>query len=176
MRAGHSDKPGFSSRINRGQKREFIGMTVDQDIYEYQKEKILLFWDKCVTWAEAIDPHPTRILSSLSLLSCYLEAVGPRELSWLLAVAPHVSFDYNGTFFVEELERLVETSPVQVGEVLATMLQTYSTSFDYEDRLKNLILKLAAHPATRPDAIRSAERLRSVPGMLQIYERLISPA
>ena len=147
----------------------------DQDLYEKQREKILLFWEKCVSWAKTIDPIPTRILSSLSLLSCYLEeAVGPRELSLLLAVAPHVSVDYNGSFFIEELDRFVEKSPLQVGEVLVCLLQTYWTSFDYEDKLKTLILKLAEHSETRLHAIRSAERLRSLPGMLQVYETLVS--
>lgn len=146
----------------------------DQPLLDRQTEKILLFWDKCVTWARSIDPPPTNVLSTLSLLSCYLETIGPRELSWLLAVAPHVPFDYNATYFIEELGRLAEANTLQVGEVLVTMLQTYQTSFDYEDRLKKLILKLAEHPDTRSHAIRSAERLRSVPGMLEIYERLIS--
>lgn len=109
------------------------------------------------------------------MLSCYLEAaVGPRELSLLLAVAPHVSVDYNGSFFIEELDRFVEKSPLQVGEVLVCLLQTYWTSFDYEDKLKTLILKLAEHSETRLHAIRSAERLRSLPGMLQVYETLVS--
>jgi hypothetical protein len=147
----------------------------DQDLHEEQREKILLFWEKCVSWAKTIDPVPARILSSLSLLSCYLdETVGPRELSLLLTVAPHVSVDYNGSFFIEELDRMVEKSWLQVGEILVLLLQTYWTSFDYEDRLKTLILKLAEHPETRPHAIRSAERLRSLPGMLQVYETLVS--
>jgi hypothetical protein len=59
--------------------------------------------------------------------------------------------------FIEELGRLVETSPLQVGEALVTMLPTYQTSLDYEDRLKKLILKLAENPDTRSHAIRSAE-------------------
>jgi hypothetical protein len=136
------------------------------------KEKILLFWDRCVTWAKAAEPLPAKLLSALSLLTCYLKSVGPRELAWLLAVAPHVSVDYNADFFVEELERLVDISPVQVGEVLDALLSTYRPSFDFEDRLKNLVTKLAARPETRPHALRSAERLRYIPGMVQLYAQI----
>jgi len=89
------------------------------------REKILLFWDHCVTWAKAAEPLPAKSLSALSLLTCYLKSVGPRELAWLLAVAPHVSVDYNAHFFVEELERLVDISPAQVGEVLDALLSAY---------------------------------------------------
>ena len=64
----------------------------------------------------------TKLLSALSLLSCYLKSVGARELPWLLTVAPHVSVDYNADFFVEELGRLVETSRPQVAEVLVALL------------------------------------------------------
>jgi len=68
-----------------------------------QTEKILLFWRRCVTWAKTVEPLPVKLLSALSLLSCYLKSVGARELPWLLTVAPHVSVDYNSDFFVEEL-------------------------------------------------------------------------
>jgi hypothetical protein len=136
------------------------------------KEKILLFWGHCVTWARAADPLPAKLLSALSLLTCYLESVGPRELAWLLAVAPHVSVDYNADFFVEELGRLVDISPSQVGDVLDTLLSIYQPAFDFEDRFKNLVTKLAARPETRPHALRAAERLRYIPGIVQLYAQI----
>jgi hypothetical protein len=136
------------------------------------KERILLFWGHCVTWAKTSETLPVKLLSALSLLTCYLNSVQPRELAWLLAVAPHVSVDYNADFFVEELERLVGASPSQVGEVLDALLTTYQPSFDFEDRLKNLVTKLAAQPETRPNALRAAERLRYVPGMVQLYAQI----
>jgi hypothetical protein len=139
-----------------------------------QKEKILLFWDRCVTWAQTVEAPPAKLLSALSLLSGYLTSVGPRELEWLLAVAPHVSVDYNADEFIEELERLVDLSPLEIGTVLATLLQTYQPPFDVGDRLKNLVTKLAAQPETRPHALGCAERLRHIPGMVQLYAQLIS--
>ena len=100
-----------------------------QPLTEYQKEAILLFWDRCVTWSKSTASDPANILSSLSLLTCYLTTVGPRELAWLLAVAPHVSRDYNADQLIEELERLVDASPVQVGQVLLTVLASYRPAF-----------------------------------------------
>ena len=90
----------------------------------------------------------------------------------MLTVAPHISVDYNADFFFEELGRLVETSCLQVAEVLVALLETYQPSFDFEDRLKNLVTKLAAWPETRPQALRSAERLRYIPGMIQLYAQI----
>jgi hypothetical protein len=115
-----------------------------------------------VTWVRAAEALPAKLLSALSLLTCYLKSVGPRELTWLLAVAPHVSVDYNADFFVEELGRLVDISPSQVGEVLDTLLLIYKPSFDFEDRFKNLV----TCRAIGNEAARTAFRRTS-----QIYSR-----
>lgn len=137
-----------------------------------QTERVLLFWQQCVNWAKTIEPPPVKLLSALSLLSCYLKSIGARELTWLLAVAAHVSLDYNADFFVKELERLVEVSPQQVGDVFAALLETYQPSFDFEDKLKNLVTKLSAQPETRPNALRCAEHLRYIPGIIQLYAQI----
>ena len=137
-----------------------------------QTEKILLFWQRCVAWAQTVEPLPIKLLSALSLLSCYLKTVGARELPWLLFVAPHVSLDYNADFFVEELGRLVDVSPLPVADVLVALLETYQPGFDFEDKIKNLVTKLAAKPDTRAHALRAAERLRFLPGMIQLYAQI----
>jgi hypothetical protein len=95
--------------------------------------------------------------------------------AWLLVVAPHVSVDYNADFFVKELGRLVEISPLEVGEVFVALLGTYQPSYDFEDKLKNLVTKLAERPETRPHALGCAERLRYVPGMVQLYAQISDP-
>jgi len=140
------------------------------------KEKILLFWGRCISWARTVEPPPAKILSALSLLSCYLKSIGPRERIWLLAVTPHVSVDYNADFFVKELARLVDTNPLEVGESLAALLDTYKPSFDFEESFKTLVTKLAVHPQTRLYALRCAEQLRYIPGMVALYAQLISDA
>ena len=68
----------------------------------------------------------------------------------------------------------MDVSPLEVGNVLATLLQTYQPSFDFEDGLKKLVTKLAQQPATRDYAFQCVERLTRIPGMLQLYGQLIS--
>jgi hypothetical protein len=115
-----------------------------------------------------IEPVPAKVLSALSLLTCHLKSVGPRELACLLAVAPYIGVNYNAEFFIEELARLVDFSPLQVGNVLATALQTHKPLMDFEDRLKTLVTKLAERPETRPDALRCAESLGYSGGTRQL--------
>jgi len=136
-----------------------------------QIDRILLFWDRCVLWSSTLTKAPTRLLSGLSRLSCYLTSLTNREMNWLLTVAPHVKVDYNSDFFLEELERLVDISPAEVGLVMKVFLDSYVPDYDFEDRLKSILTKLAQH-GNRNDAIEFAERLRHLPGMIQFYTRL----
>lgn len=135
-------------------------------------EKVLKFWNRSVEWAQTAKPRPAKLLSALSLLSCYLQSIGARELPWLLAVAPYVATDYNAEFFIEELSRLVDSSPAQVAEVLVELLKTYQPAFDFEDRLKKLVTKLGAQPETREHALKAADKLRYIPGMIQLYAQI----
>jgi hypothetical protein len=93
-------------------------------------------------------------------------------LEWLLVVAPHVSVDYNVDFFLEEVGRLEDISRTVVASILSALLQTFQPAFDFEDRLKKLVMKLAARPETRLDALQCAERLRFIPGMVQLYAQV----
>ena len=132
-------------------------------------ERILVFWECCVDWSETKIPAPASLLSTLSLLSSYLTLIDDRALRLLLAVAPYTAVDYNSDRLIEELGRLAITNPVAASTVLIALLQTYQPSYDFEDHLKKLILALAAHSDSRPNAILSAERVRYLPGMVQLY-------
>jgi hypothetical protein len=92
-------------------------------------------------------------------------------MAWLLAVAPYVNADYNYDFFLEELERLVDGSPAEVSLVMKAFLESYVPDYDYEDKLKSILTKLAQH-GKRNDAIAFAEKLRHLPGMIQFYSTL----
>jgi hypothetical protein len=59
-------------------------------------------------------------------------------------------------------------------QVFIALLDGYQPVFDYEDRLKNLVTKLAAHSEAKPYALKSVERLRHPPGMVQFYKALMS--
>jgi hypothetical protein len=133
--------------------------------------RILQFWDRCVSWSRTIATPPTKLLSSLSRLSCYLQALTTRETNWLLAVAPFVKINYNYDFFLEELERLVDVSTAEVSVVMKAFLDSCVPDYDFEDRLKSILVKLAQR-GKRDDAIAFAEKLRHLPGMVQLYTNL----
>jgi hypothetical protein len=113
-------------------------------------------------------------MSQLSLLSCYLTAIDERALRWLVAIAPFTPVNYHADRLIEQLARLADTSPGAAADVLRGLLQTYQPSYDFEDRLKKLIVQLATHAESRSDAILSVERVRHLPGMVQLHVRLTS--
>jgi hypothetical protein len=134
-------------------------------------DRILQFLDHCISWSRTLPSPPTKLLSNLSRLTCYLQALTKKEMGWLLAVAPYVNVDYNYDFFLEELERLVDVSPAEVSLVVKAFLDSYVPDYDYEDKLKSILTKLAQH-GKRNDAIAFAEKLRHLPGMIQFYSTL----
>ena len=110
-------------------------------------------------------------MSALSSLSVYLKSAAGREGNLLLAVAPHVAVEHNADHFVKELVRFVAENPKCISAILETLLQTYQPFFDYEDRLKSLLIQLAKK-GHREDALRYAEQLRDVEGMQELFNRL----
>jgi hypothetical protein len=76
---------------------------------------------------------------------------------------------------VDELGRLEDISPTAIASVLFAILQTYQPAFDFEERLKKLVEAghKAARPETRRDALRCVDRLRFIPGMVQLYAQLV---
>jgi hypothetical protein len=139
-----------------------------------QKERIFLFWDRCISWGATLDPPPASLLSQLSLLSCYLTEIDERALRWLLAIAPFTPVNYTADQLIEQLARLADASPGAAAQVLRVLLEVYQPSYDFEDRLKTLIVQLAAHAESRSNAILGVERLRHLPGMVQLYVQLTS--
>jgi len=89
----------------------YFWMVRGESLTEKQKERIFLFWDRCGTWGAALNLHPARLLSQLSLLSCYLTVIDERALKLLVTVAPFTPFDYNADRLIEALARLANTNP-----------------------------------------------------------------
>jgi hypothetical protein len=143
-----------------------------QPLSDRQKALIIDFWYECLTRTRDVVP-PANLLSTLSQLSSYLKSVGQREEELLLAVAPYVGVGYNADQFIEELDRLADVNPVEVCRVLDEMLKAYTPDYDFEDRLKHLLRKLANRESTRIDALRLAERLVGrLSGMVEFYQEV----
>jgi hypothetical protein len=77
---------------------------------------------------------------------------------------------------VEELSRLVESDPAGVAMLLERMLSASAPSYDLDDKLKKLIERLA-ELGLRAEALRCTEKVRrSLPGMLDLYKKLVAGA
>jgi len=145
----------------------------EEKLSTVQINRILQFWDRCILWSSTIAKPPEKLLSTLSRLTCYLQSLTDKEKDWLLAVAPYVRVDYNSDFFLEELERLVDVSPTEVSSIIHAFLNSYVPDYDFENRIESILTKLVQH-GMRKDVIGFTEKLRHIPGMIQLYERLIA--
>ena len=173
------DLPRFSYLFKQGRVKDleyaswFFWSISNQELTEPHKKRIISFWERCIAWSRnAVEP-PVVLLSGLSRLSCYLKSAEGSDGDLLLAVAPYVQIGYNADQFIEELTRLVEGSPAKVSEVLGRMLETFTSSFDFEGKLKLLVQKLAKL-GRRKEALSYAERLHNLPGMNELFAHLIA--
>ena len=171
------DGPRFSYLFDTGhiddleEATEFFWRVSNQELSPTQVERILAFWNRCVVWSQTAEKPPAKLLSKLGRLSCYIKEVKDRERDWLLAVAPYVHVGYNADDFIEELDRLVEVSPANICVVLGKVLETFVPTFDFQDRLKSLLVKLSKLGQSE-EAILYANRLRHLPGMAQLFSQL----
>lgn len=136
-----------------------------------QKERVIKYWDRCLVWCRALSAPPTALLSSLSLLACYLNTADGREGELLQAVAPFVYFGHNSYEFVNELARLAHVSPDGVSIALGLMIKARVPEFDYDDQLKKL-LRTLAEKDKKQDVILYAEQMRGLPGMQDLFDNL----
>ena len=60
-----------------------------------------------------------------------------------MSVVPYVHTNYGTDKMVEEIARLADNNPPAAAEILERMLEASAPTYDYEDRLKKLIEKLA---------------------------------
>lgn len=137
-----------------------------------QKDKVLAFWDRCLSWSASQAKVPLQLLARLGRLAEYVETLDESAKARLLATVPYVHNDYATDAMVEELARLVDTSAPATAEILEKMLQASAPNYDMDDKLKKLIEELAAR-GQRDAAIRCVNRLRkTLPGMVDLYKRL----
>nr|WP_320050928.1 hypothetical protein [uncultured Desulfuromonas sp.] len=137
----------------------FFWSVSKQELEENQKQKIVDFFSSCIAWIASLEELPRPFLSSLSRLSCYITTVAEHELEMLLTVAPHVAIEHNAIDYIEELDRLADSSPNEVSKILGRVLDEYSPLYDYDDHLKSLLVKLVDAGLTE-NVLGQAEKLR----------------
>ena len=138
-----------------------------------QVRRVLEYWGRCVEWARGQAARPAKVLSGLSRLAPFLESAAAENRDLLLEVAPYVDVHGNAYAFLSELNRLVEVSPAQVCEVLKIFVDTHELLYDYEDRMQTLVRCLATL-GSRQDAIELCNKLRSLPGVVDLFNELTS--
>jgi hypothetical protein len=139
-----------------------------------QVEKVLAFWERCLSWSKERGEVTDHFMARLSHLSAYIKELNERTKSLLMVVVPYVHTDYGTDRMVEELFRLVDTDPPGVAELLERMLDSSAPKYDHDDKLKKLIEKLA-NLGLRAEAIRCTEKIRrTLPGTLDLYKRLVA--
>jgi hypothetical protein len=144
------------------------------ELTDVQIDKVLAFWERCLAWAKERGSLPEHFMARLSRLSPYVKKLDDRTQPLLTAVIPYVHTDYGSDQMVEELTRLVESDPAGVASLLERMLESSAPNFDLDDKLKNLIERLAAL-GLRAEAIRCSEKVRrTLPGMLDLYKKLVT--
>ena len=107
-------------------------------------ERINDFWNHTIDWARSLDEPPANLLSTLSLLICYQKSIDKDIMNRLLIVVPHLSQKDGNRFFLE-LDRLFKESPEEVFHIIRVLSKTYNPHFDYQDRLKLLLKKIAGY-------------------------------
>jgi hypothetical protein len=153
---------------------EFFWAVRGDKLTERQRAKIFTFWDRSLAWSESQASMPKQLVAHLSRLSCYIEKLDSDATRRLLAVVPYVHNDYATDKMVEELLRLADSNPHGAAEVLERMLDASAPTYDLDNKLKNLIEKLAGH-GLRDEAIRCTEKVRrTLPGMLDLYKKLVA--
>jgi hypothetical protein len=152
---------------------DFFGSVHREKLTDEQVRKILAFWKSCIAWSRSQRSAPEQLLSRLSRLSPYLKTLDEETKELLLEVVPYVHNDYAAGQMVEELSRFVDSSPSGSAEILERMLDANAPNYDLDNRLKDLIEKLA-DLGLRSEAIRCTEKLRkTLPGMVDLYRRLV---
>lgn len=142
-----------------------------EKLSDAQLNRIIDFWAECDNWAKKQGNRPTKLFAALGHLAWVMKDADGRNRDLLLAVAPHMHMHHNVYELLEELNRLVEVSPAAVGDVLRTLVDTGGPVYDYEDRIKKLILSLAER-GQKETALYSCNKLIMLPGMEAVFKEI----
>ena len=83
------------------------------------------------------------MLSSLSGLVSFLPDASGEKYDLLLSPSPYAHEHHGAYDFLKELRRLVEGNPKEVCTVLRRFIETHEPMYDYEDRMRKLVARLA---------------------------------
>lgn len=150
----------------------FFWMIRGEALSSDQRAMIVDYWEDCVEWASGRDSTPSELLAGLGRLAWAMKAVDGRNLDLLLASASHMQRHFGTYVLLEQLERLVDASPAEVGRVFKKLVAAgVSVHDDDQDRLRTLILALNRR-GQRKIALDCCSELIGQPGMSELYNQL----
>ena len=168
------DSPRFQTIFSKGNAKELEQITWvlwtlrHQNISDEQRERILVFWDRCISWSQSQTNVPASLLSALSGLATYIVAADERARGLLFAVAPHVGIGHHAYEFFDQLLRLAEQNSAVIADVVGALIEAHVPEYDYEDRLQKL-LKILAAKGKKNEVLRMLDRM---PAMHHLYNEL----
>ncbi len=115
----------------------------DKDSSENEKfrKRIIGFWEWLFEEYKDKDPlteDDKQILSTVALLAEFLPQIDGENINWLMLSAPHVSDDYDSSYFIKCLDRLknegneIETAR-HVAKIFQEMLEKFIPNYSQED-------------------------------------------
>jgi hypothetical protein len=135
------------------------------------RAKVVVFWESCVQRAAQQVPVPGELLADLGRLAWSIDRIDAGTGHLLLASAPHLHRAFNVYEFLKELTRLAEASPRETGEVLRAVIASSGSFYDYQDRLRSLIVRLA-ELGEKAIAIECCNMVIALPGMDDVFRSL----
>lgn len=154
---------------------QFLARVHQQNLSGAQVSRVLDFWRQCLATVKGRPKDEDELLPLLSELVTYIDEATGAKADLLLAVAPFAAKKHGAYSFVSDLLRLVDSNPGVVSNALDAFLTTSVPSYDYKDRLFNLILRLA-ELGLKEQAIAHTDRLRNLSSFRDLFLRLVDPA
>lgn len=111
------------------------------DFKNQEAQRILAFWDYCYNKIKGDEESNRDVLSALNLLAVFFKQIDPKSKEWLLQSAPYVEERHHSYFFLESLDRLVDTNPKEVGEVYVAMLKRALPRYE-EAKISSIVEKI----------------------------------
>jgi hypothetical protein len=175
----HLDSSRFAYLFSKGLVDDletgawFFWSVRGEQLSDTQRAKIVDYWERAVECAARQATPPAKLLAALGRLAWFLKTIDSRSRKLLLAVAPHMHRSFSVNEFLEDLSRLVEVNPTEVGEVVTKVIDASGPIYDYEDRLKALIKRLA-ELGQKTVAIDCCNKVITMPGMDDVFRALTS--
>ncbi len=136
-----------------------------------QRQLVIDFWRRAIRPQEGAPAPSSKTFAKLGHLTWALPDAKGEHRDMLLAVAPHIGSSHITFEFLDDLRRLIEKSPEEIGDVLLELAKSVEPFYDYKDNLKFLVERLATL-GQRPRAIELCNKFRNVPGMRELHDRL----